>query len=104
MTTTTYPHIAFTDERVPYVEGTGIKLGTIIMARMQGGLQPEQIAADYPPLTPGQVYMALAYYYDHKDAIERQMAERDRINEELRGRIDSSSVFRTDLKARGLLP
>ena len=104
MTTTTYPHIAFTDGGVPYIDGTRIKLETIIMARLQGRLEPEQIAADYPPLTPGQVYMALAYYYDHKEEMDRQMEERERMAEEILARIDSTSRIRADLKARGLLP
>jgi uncharacterized protein (DUF433 family) len=104
MTTTAYPHIAFTPEGRPYVEGTRIKVELIAIDRTIGGMQPEEIAALYPPLAPGQVYSALAYYYDHKDEMDRRIAEGEQLEQEIKAKYDSSPKLREQLKARGLLP
>jgi hypothetical protein len=43
----------------------------IVAMRDLHGHTPEQIAeVDYPHLTLGQVYAALAYYEDHRDEID----------------------------------
>ncbi len=39
------------------------------------GLSPDDIVHQYPSLTLADVYAALAYYWDHRDEIERTMAE-----------------------------
>lgn len=103
MATTVYPHIAFTPAGKPYVEGTRIKV-ELIATVYSTGVSAEQLAEDYPPLTPGQVHSALAYYFDHKDEMDRQIAEGDRLVEEIRAEVDSSPRLRERLRARGLLP
>jgi hypothetical protein len=37
------------------------------------GLSPEQIAREYPHITLSQVHAALAYFYDHRDEVLKQM-------------------------------
>jgi hypothetical protein len=40
------------------------------------GYSPEQIVAEhYPTLSLAQVYAALLYYHEHKDEIDREIAE-----------------------------
>lgn len=41
------------------------------------GVSAEQLAQEYA-LTPAEVYAALVYYYDHKDEIDRELAEEER--------------------------
>lgn len=38
------------------------------------GMAPEQIAAEFP-LTLAQIHAALAYYYDHQQELDTQLAE-----------------------------
>lgn len=104
MAATAYPHIAFTPEGKPFIEGTRIKVELIAVDRTVGGMQPEEIASLYPPLTPGQVCSALAYYFGHKVEIDRQIAEGERLDQEFKAKLDNSPKLRERLKERGLLP
>ena len=40
----------------------------------QRGLSAEDILRDYPQLSPPQVYGALAYYFDHQEEVEAEVA------------------------------
>lgn len=37
------------------------------------GMTPDEILVQYPSLTLGDVHAALAYYFDHRDEIERAL-------------------------------
>jgi hypothetical protein len=49
-------------------------------------MTPEEIVATYPTITLAQVHAALAYFYDHRAEIEAEMAEEDRMFEELKAK------------------
>ena len=53
----------------PCIAGTTTEIATIATAKVLGGQEPEEIAADLQ-LSLSQVYAALAYYYDHKAEID----------------------------------
>ena len=103
MAATVYPHITFTPEGKPTIDGMRIKV-EMIATLHNVGVPTEQMVEDYPPLTLAQIYSALAYYYDHKDEIDRQIEEGDRMEQEIKAKRDSSPKLRERLKARGLLP
>ena len=56
----------------PIVAGTGIRVVDLVTSHLYRGLNPDEVAAAYA-LTLGQVYAALAYYYDHKREIDDWM-------------------------------
>jgi uncharacterized protein (DUF433 family) len=61
----------------PCIEGHRIAVHDIAVAHKQG-YTPEQIVTEYyPSLTLPQVYAALLYYFEHKDEIDREIAEDD---------------------------
>jgi hypothetical protein len=41
------------------------------------GWSVSKIVEEFPHLTPAGIHAALAYYWDHKDELERQWAEAD---------------------------
>ena len=43
------------------------------------GSSPDQIITDYPQLTHGDVYAALAFYHDNRELIEQQIREADEL-------------------------
>ncbi|HKZ86899.1 MAG TPA: DUF433 domain-containing protein [Anaerolineae bacterium] len=48
----------------------------LIVGYARLGLAPEAFAEEvHPALTPAHVHDALSYYYDHRDAIDRELAE-----------------------------
>jgi uncharacterized protein (DUF433 family) len=69
----------------PHIAGTGVTVRTLVRW-YQLGMSPEQIAADYPHLTLGQVYAALAYYHANRQDMDTEMAaeeaESDRLEQE----------------------
>jgi len=80
---TVFPHIT-TDPDVchgrPCIAGTRVRVMDIVAAHEQG-ISPAELQ-DYfatRPLTLGEIHAALAYYNDHKDEIEADFAEAERI-------------------------
>jgi uncharacterized protein (DUF433 family) len=59
----------------PCIEGHRIAVHDIAESHNMG-LTPEQIVSEhYPTLSLAQVYAALLYYQEHKDQIDREIAE-----------------------------
>lgn len=85
---TEYAHIVCTPGLLggePRIEGHRIRVRDVVAARDRGGLTPEEIAATaYPCLTLAQVYVALAYYEDHREEIERAFEDEARFVEQFR--------------------
>ncbi|NQU21416.1 MAG: DUF433 domain-containing protein [Candidatus Nealsonbacteria bacterium] len=81
-TKTEYAHVACTPGVLggkPCVAGHRIRICDIAAARDLKGFSPEEIAATlYPDLTLAQVYAALAYYEDHRDAIDGSLEDEPR--------------------------
>ena len=82
MESTKYAHIVLREDGVPVVEGVWIKVIYLAEAHIEG-VNPEELVSDHPPLTLGQVYSALAYYYDHKTQMDRLIDERRRLADQL---------------------
>ncbi|MCA9966485.1 MAG: DUF433 domain-containing protein [Anaerolineales bacterium] len=59
----------------PCIADTSIEVSVIVIAKIVHGLEPDEIAADYD-LSLAQVYAALAYYYDNKQALDGLIHER----------------------------
>jgi uncharacterized protein (DUF433 family) len=68
----------------PVVSGTDIKVSQIAFEYEHHGMSPDQIVDAHPHLTLADVHGALAYFYDHVDAIRAEWRETDRIVEELK--------------------
>jgi uncharacterized protein (DUF433 family) len=68
----------------PCIAGTRIRVWDIYVASEVRGETPDQIVAQYPTLTLAQVHAALAYYWDNREAIDREMKAADDFVDELR--------------------
>jgi len=55
------------------IGATRVRVNNVVFLHKQGKT-PEQILVEYPGLTLAQVHGALAYYYDHQDEIEAELA------------------------------
>lgn len=58
----------------PRIAGRRITVQNIAIRHEYMGLSADEIASEYD-LSLGNVHAALAYYFDHQDEIEQQMAE-----------------------------
>lgn len=98
---TGYPHIVL-EHGVPVIAGAKTKVVQLIGLAQADGLGPHELCEQLPHLTLEQVESALAYYRDHREAIDRDMAEREARAERLREELGQSPIV-AKLRARGLL-
>ena len=72
-----YPYITSDPQilnGVPIIAGTRIPV-RCIAGYYQMGLSVDEILLHLSHLTPSQVHSALAYYFDHQPAIDKDLAE-----------------------------
>jgi len=87
--------------------GTHIKLVEIAEDYRAHHSPPEEMQRELPHLSLGQILSALAYYFDHQQAMDEEIDRRRRIAEEYRLKFEQSqgpSPLRAKLRAKGLLP
>lgn len=72
----------------PCIAGRRIRVYDVAVWHEQMKQGVDQISADYS-LSPTEIYAALAYYHQHRDEIETQMAEDDRFVEEMKRKYPS---------------
>jgi uncharacterized protein (DUF433 family) len=58
----------------PIIAGTGVRVSDLVASYLYRGLSADELAVNFA-LDLGQVYAALAYYYQHKGEIDAQMRE-----------------------------
>ena len=71
---TCYEHIAIDEHGVPYIAGTTMKVVELVGEKFAFGWSPEELLFQHPYLTLGQIHAALAYYWDHADELDKDMA------------------------------
>lgn len=82
LTETRYEHIVINDDGVPSIAGTTMKIAELITAQTAYGWSPEELRFQFPSLTLGQIHSALAYYWDHREELDRDIARRLAMAEE----------------------
>ena len=60
----------------PFIVGTTMKIVEPVLGRIAHGRSPEELHFQYPHLSLGQIYSALAYYADHQDELDRDIERR----------------------------
>ena len=87
-----YPHIELDVDGIPYIGGTTLKVVELVMAQRAYGWSPAEIHFQHPSLSLSQIHAALAYYWDHKDALDEDIERRCRFVDELRQQAGPSSL------------
>lgn len=99
---TAYEHIVVDETGVPLIEGTTAKVIELVLDVMAHGWSPEEIQFQHPHLTLGQIHSALAYYWDHKEELDRDIERRLERVEEVRREVGPSHLAER-LRDKGLL-
>lgn len=102
-TATAYPHIQLNDQGVPIIAGTTTKVVEVVLDRLAYGWDAEEIHRHHPDLSLAGIHSAFAYYYDHREELDRYIAEQRRIAAEIRESL-GESLIRRKLEERGPLP
>ncbi|MEM6647034.1 MAG: DUF433 domain-containing protein [Bacteroidota bacterium] len=101
LTQTRYEHILLDASDTPVLAGTTTKVVELVIDQQAYGWSPEELHFQHPHLTLGQIHSALAYYWDHREALDADIARRlARVDEaQLRAR---PSALRARIRAQGL--
>jgi uncharacterized protein (DUF433 family) len=102
LTPTEYPHIVLSQSNIPWIEGTTMKVVELVMAQRAYGWTPEEIQINHRYLGLGQIYAALAYYWDHRAALDADIQRREAYVAQLEEKAEEPP-FVARLKAQGLL-
>jgi uncharacterized protein (DUF433 family) len=94
MATVEYAHVSIGPDGVPVLSGTQTKVVEIAQDHLAHGSDAEEIHRQHPDLSMGQIYSALAYYYDHQEEMDRDIARRLAKVEEIRARLGDSELAR----------
>jgi len=99
---TKYEHVILDEQNIPIIVGTNMKVVELILEKIAYGWSPEELAFQHPYLTLGQIHSALAYYWDHKDELDRDIERRiDFVDKFQANQKDTSLLIR--LKSKGLI-
>jgi uncharacterized protein (DUF433 family) len=97
---TRYAHIVLDARGVPRIAGTTMKVVELVTAQTAYGCSAEERHFQFPHLSLGQIHPALAYYWDHRDELDQDIARRlaavDR-----QQRQTPAPLLRARLRARG---
>lgn len=87
-----YPHIELDAGGIPILSGTTMKVVELVMAQQAHGWSPEELHFQHPYLPLSQIHSALAYYWDHKEELDRDIERRDRLVEQIRSEVEAGSA------------
>jgi uncharacterized protein (DUF433 family) len=81
---TGYQHVVLDEAGVPHIAGTTMKVIELVLDQTAYGWSAEELRFQHPYLSLGQIHSALAYYWDHKEALDADIARRQELVAELR--------------------
>jgi uncharacterized protein (DUF433 family) len=81
----------------PRIAGHRITVSDVAIWHERMGMSPDEIVSEYPTITLSDVHAALAYYFDHRDEVDRDIREGQEFAERLRAA--APSIFE-ELRAR----
>jgi uncharacterized protein (DUF433 family) len=73
---TRYEHIILGEAGIPIITGTHMKVAELVLDHRAYGWSPEELKFQHPHLTLGQIYSALAYYWDHQEEVDDYIEQR----------------------------
>lgn len=73
---TRYEHIILNESDVPIITGTTMKVAELALEYLAYGWSAEEIHFQHPYLSMAQVHSALAYYWDHREELDRDIERR----------------------------
>ncbi len=99
---TRYEHIMLNEDQVPMIAGTTMKVIELVLDHLAYGWSPEELHFQHPSLTMGQIYSALAYYWDHKAELDQDIERRLQFVEQVQ-QSTKPLLLVERLKAKGLI-
>lgn len=102
LTATDYKYIELDEQQIPHIAGTTMKVIELVEAQQAYGWSPAEIHLQHRYLSMGQIHSALAYYWDHQQALDADMERRFQFAESLRRQVGESALAKK-LRNQGLI-
>jgi len=99
---TEYEHVVLDEKGVPIIAWTNMKVIEIVLEKTAYGWSPEELHFQHPYLTLGQIYSALAYYWDHQDVLDRDIEQRLTFVNQTQQTTEQTPLI-AHLKSKGLI-
>lgn len=81
---TQYAHIEKNAHGDVVIAGTRLRVSQLAAEHLANGWSAEELCAQHPELTLGQVHSALAYYWDHRAELDQALATAEALAAKLR--------------------
>ena len=91
-TVTSHPEIALDDRGVAWIRGTSAKVPELVAYHLAHGWDAKELADQLPHLSLARTRAALRYYQDHRDQIDRELAEDDAFAKAARAESNQSAM------------
>ena len=101
MIETRYEHVVLDESGVPMIMGTTMKVIELVLDSKAYGWSPAELQFQHPYLTLGQIHSALAYYWDHQDELDHDIARRLQCVKQVQ-QATQPTPLQARLKAKGL--
>lgn len=82
----------------PRIAGSRIRVKDVVVWHERQGITPAEIVSKWPHLTLASIHAALAYYHDHREEINAELAADEAWYEEQKAK--HPSLLQEKLKAR----
>ena len=92
MTIVALEYVEIDEKGVARIKGKRSKVINIAMDKTIYGWDADKIHKQYPHLTLTEIHSALAYYYDHKQELDRQIEESIEHTESMRQKAGDSPL------------
>ena len=79
---TEYKYVELNEKGIPIIAGTAMKVVEIVEAQLAYAWSPEELHFQHPYLTMSQIHSALAYYWDHREALDADIEQREKYAEQ----------------------
>lgn len=99
---TRYEHIVLTPEQTPLIVGTTMKVIELILEKQANGWSAEELHFQFPYLSLGKIYSALAYYADHQEELDQDIKQRLAFVDQFRRETPQTSLHEHIRNQRGL--
>lgn len=101
-TETRYEHVVLDEAHVPIIAGATMKVTELVLAHLAYGWSPDELRFQFPSLTLGQIHSALAYYWDHRAELDKDIEQRLQSVDQLRNSL-GESLLKARLETKGLI-
>jgi len=72
---TAYSHLSIDPAGRAWVTDANVKVSEIVADYLAHSSSVEEMALQFPHLSPSMIHSALAYYYDHRDDMDDDLSE-----------------------------